>query len=215
MADPATASDPVHDYWEHRHATGDDLASGGHIDIDRGGNEIYLARRLGELLTVLGDLSSTAEPFFVLDAGCGKGHVSRALARCGHRVDAFDLSEAAIGHCRAEGGGPRYAVADLAEWSSPWLYDAVLCLDVLFHLLDDARWQAGLRNLASLVRLTGTLVVGDADPPAREARGDYILHRPAAEYRAVLEPLGLRPHPFRPYRFRDGNVGFHVFTRAR
>ncbi|WP_128434367.1 class I SAM-dependent methyltransferase [Streptomyces cyaneus] len=210
-------------YWDTRHADHDDLASGGHIGLDRPGNEIFYAQRLGTLLSLIGDLSSPAAPLFVLDAGCGKGYFARALARCGHRVDAFDISPAAVEHARAEAGGPRYAVAALDEWRSPWPYDIVVCVDVLFHVLDDQAWAAGLRNMASLIRVTGRLIATDivTDIAADEAtaerttHGARIVHRPIAAYRAELEPLGLRHTLSRPYGFRENRVGFHVFTRIR
>lgn len=210
-------------YWDTRHRTYDDLASGGHIGLDRAGNELFYAWRTGALLTLIGDLSSPSHPLFVLDAGCGKGHFARALARCGHRVDAFDASPEAVGHaCAAPrntaedaAGGPRCTVASLAGWRSPWPYDVVLCVDVLFHILDDTVWAAGLQNLASLVRLTGRLILTDEDTAVPRPRGDYILHRPASSYRAQLEPLGLRHTLFQPYGFRENEVGFHVFTRFR
>ncbi|MFJ9350818.1 class I SAM-dependent methyltransferase [Streptomyces sp. NPDC101237] len=211
---PGTPGHTVRTYWDTRHRERDDLASGGHIGLDRPGNEIFYAVRLGQLLTLIGDLSSPAAPLFVLDAGCGKGHFARALARCGHHVDAFDTSGEAIGRARAEGGGPRYAFAALDEWRSPWLYDVVLCMDVLFHVLDDEEWAAGLRNLASLVRITGRLIVTDENIDEPVPRGDYILHRPLAAYRGELEPLGLSHSLFRPYGFRENRVGFHVFTRT-
>ncbi|MEV7283779.1 methyltransferase domain-containing protein [Streptomyces sp. NPDC093252] len=225
---PDTPYDPTPDrtYWNTRHRHHDTLASGGHIGLDRPGNEIFYALRLGALLPLLGDLADPTAPLFVLDAGCGKGHFARALARCGHRVDAFDTSEAAVTEARAQaraeagtqgggGGAPRYAVAALDEWRSPWLYDAVLSLDVLFHVLDDDEWAAALRNLASLVRITGRLIVTDENGAARRPRGTYIVHRPAADYTAVLTPLGLGHTGFTPYGFRENEVGFHVFTRTR
>ncbi|MFF8726490.1 class I SAM-dependent methyltransferase [Streptomyces sp. NPDC015171] len=214
-AEEALADEATLGYWDARHREQDELASGGHIGLDRAGNELFYTLRLGTLLGLVGDLSSRAAPLFVLDAGCGKGWFARALARCGHRVDAFDGSEEAVAQAIAADGGPRYALARLDAWRSPWPYDLVLCVDVLFHLLDDAEWSAALRNLASLVRLTGRLIVTDENTSAPRARGDYILHRPTAAYRAVLEPLGLRHTEFRPYGFREIEVGFHVFTRIR
>ncbi|KUL45497.1 class I SAM-dependent methyltransferase [Streptomyces regalis] len=214
-------------YWDARHSDLDELASGGQIGLDRPGNEIFYAQRFGSLLSLIGDLSSPAAPLFVLDAGCGKGYFARALARCGHRVDAFDISPHAVDHARAEGGGPRYAVAALDEWRSPWPYDIVVCVDVLFHVLDDQAWAAGLRNMASLIRVTGRLIATDivtdedADEGTDEAtaerttRGARTVHRPIAAYRAELEPLGLRHTLSQPYGFRESQVGFHVFTRTR
>lgn len=203
------------EYWDARHADHDELASGGNTDLDRPGNELFYAQRLGSLLSLVGDLSSPTAPLFALDAGCGKGYFARALARCGHRVDAFDISPYAIDHAGAEGGGPRYAVAALDEWRSPWPYDIVVCVDVLFHVPDDEEWAAGLRNLASLVRVAGRLIVTDEDTAHRTTRGARIAHRPTAAYRAELEPLGLRHTLFRPYGFRENRVGFHVFARTR
>ncbi|MFC8516992.1 class I SAM-dependent methyltransferase [Streptomyces sp. NPDC057257] len=214
MTDQPTR-DRTRAYWDTRHRERDTLASGGHIGLDRPGNEIFYAQRLGTLLTLIGDLSSPAAPLFVLDAGCGKGHFARALARCGHRVDAFDASPEAVAQARAKGGGPRYDLAALADFRSPWPYDIVLCVDVLFHVLDDAEWSAALRNLASLVRVTGRLIVTDEEGPGLTPRGDYILHRPTDAYRTELEPLGLTHTLFRPYGFRENLVGFHVFTRTR
>jgi SAM-dependent methyltransferase len=150
------------------------------------------------------------------EQGTGRAqHFARGLARCGHCVDAFDSSPEAITQARTEGGGPRYTIDSLADFRNPWPYDVVLCVDVLFHVLDDAEWSAALRNLASLVRVTGRLIVTDEDRPAPTPRGDYILHRPTAAYRRALEPLGLTHTLFQPYRFRENLVGFHVFTRTR
>ncbi|MGW4933553.1 class I SAM-dependent methyltransferase [Streptomyces sp. NPDC004166] len=156
---------------------------------------------MGRLLAVIGAPAGPRTPLSVLDAGCGRGWFARALARGGHRVDAFDVSSA--------------AVADLSGWRSPRPYDVVLCLDVLFHVLDEDAWAAALCNLASLVRPGGRLIVTDADLGERAVRGDGLVYRPAAAYRAALEPLGLRHRHFLPYGFRENTVGFHVFTRVR
>ena len=203
-------------YWENRHRRSDDLRSGGHIGLDRASNEIFYARRLGALLEIIGDYTSVAEPLFVLDAGCGKGHFANAIAHCGHRVDAIDGSGAAIGYCRAQFGAQvRWEVSSLSAWQSPWLYDVVYAVDVLFHILDDGEWAASAENLASLVRYGGTLVITDENNPNRTPRGSYIVHRARAEYEALLEPHGFSYRGFRPYAFRDNHVGFHVFTRTR
>ncbi|MEU6339561.1 methyltransferase domain-containing protein [Streptomyces sp. NPDC046977] len=212
MSDPS--GQKTRDYWENRHRRHDELASSGHIGLERAANEVFYAVRLAELLRHTGDAGNGTDPLFVLDAGCGKGWFARALARCGHRVDAFDASPEAVGQARELGGGPRYAVSRLDAWRSPWLYDVVLGVDVLFHVMDDALWESSMINLASLVRLTGRLIVSDEDAPVPTPRGDYILHRPTADYRAVVEPLGLRHTGFTPYGFRENRVGFHVFTRT-
>ncbi len=216
MAERMLAGAEAAAYWDERHRVADDLRSGGHIGIDHAGNELFYARRLGALLEIIGDYTSAAEPLFVLDAGCGKGYFARAVARCGHRVDAIDASTAAIEYCRGRDESPvHWAVSPLSCWSTPWLYDVVYAIDVLFHVLGHGEWAASVANLASLVRYGGRLVITDEDGPRRRPRGSYIVHRTRAEYVAQLAPHGLEHQGFRPYAFRDNLVGFHTFTRIR
>lgn len=246
MADRLLTPAEAAAYWDARHRHQDDLRSGGHIGLDYASNEMFYARRLGALMELIGDHASATEPMFVLDAGCGKGQFARALARCGHRVDAIDASPSAIGYARltdppleeppapeeldgeqAPGGEPahepgpqpagappRWAVCALDQWDSPWLYDAVYSIDVLFHILDDDIWRRSLDNLSSLVRYGGTLVVTDSGRDRPHRRGNYILHRPPAAYLTRLMARGFRYRGFRPYRFRGNEVGFHAFTRT-
>ncbi|MQA83985.1 MAG: methyltransferase domain-containing protein [Streptosporangiales bacterium] len=215
-AEPLMTAAEAAAYWDTRHRRQDELRSGGHIGLDRAGNEMFYARRLGTLLEIIGDGANPADPLFLLDAGCGKGSFAHALARCGHRVDAIDASPSAISSCRrrAEETGPRFFVSSLSAWRSPFLYDVVYSIDVLFHILDDAEWEASLTNLASLVRLAGTLVVTDEGELSRTQRGTYILHRAREEYCRAVERRGLVLREFRPYGFRENRVGFYVFTRT-
>lgn len=215
MSGSLLPADDALEYWDTRHRTQDDLRSGGHIGMDHAANELFYALRLGRLIDVLGDRTSPREPLFVLDAGCGKGWFSRAVARFGYRVDAIDASASAIDECRRAGGGPRYAVSTLDAWSSPWLYDVVYAIDVLFHVVDDAQWRASMDNLASLVRFGGLLVVADEDRAQPRQLGDYIVHRSREQYLEVTAGSGLRHVDFRPYAFRDNRIGYHVFLRDR
>lgn len=213
---PGTApltSEQVSTYWDERHRAYGGLQSGGHVGLDDTTNEILYLVRLGRLAELIGFSSDRTAPLDVLDAGCGKGYFARGIARCGHRVDAIDVSPAAIEHCRALGGA-RYETSTIAAWTSPHLYDVVYSIDVLFHVMDDDEWRAGLRNLASLVRLGGRLLFTDWDLDERRDIARYQVLRSRSEYRGVLEPLGLTHLHFRPDGYRDSGVGFHVFMRT-
>ncbi|MEU9506134.1 methyltransferase domain-containing protein [Micromonospora sp. NPDC048170] len=200
-------------YWDARHRREGELRSGGDVSFDEPTNEMFHVRRLALLLDLVGEHGDPVAPLFVLDAGCGKGWFSRALARFGHQVDGIDASPAAVAHCRAAGGGPRYHESTLSGWRSPWLYDVVTSVDVLFHVLDDAEWESSLRNLASLVRLGGRLIVSDHGEPGDRIHGDYQVVRGPDRYRALLAPDRFHAEGWRPYRFRGSPIGFHAFTR--
>ena len=201
-------------FWDERHLQHGQLLSGGDLTYDPSTNEGFYAMRLGRLLDIIGASASAVAPLRLLDAGCGKGWFARALTRCGHQVDGIDTSEAAIEEClRLAVGSDRYMVSRLDAWAPTCLYDAVVAIDVLFHLMDDGVWRDSVVNLAALVRLRGLLVLADHDAEADHLWGDYQVTRSRQGYLDVVQPLGFRYLGFHPYRFRDNAAGFHVFRR--
>jgi 2-polyprenyl-3-methyl-5-hydroxy-6-metoxy-1,4-benzoquinol methylase len=213
MADVLTTED-ARAFWDARHRSRDDLTSGGDVSFDRASNELFYALRLGLLLQVLGDATNPVERLRLLDAGCGKGWFSRALGRFGYAVHGIDVSPVAIGFCRSESATERYTVSPLRTWSPGGLYDVVVSIDVLFHLLDDGEWSESLLNLASLVRLAGRLVVSDWDVDREQLFGRHQRCRSPQAYRALLDGRGLHYDGFTPYGFRGSRVGFHAWTRV-
>jgi 2-polyprenyl-3-methyl-5-hydroxy-6-metoxy-1,4-benzoquinol methylase len=201
-------------YWDTRHQERGALRSGGDMTFNETANQMFYILRLSLLLEAIGHHESRVAPLFVLDAGCGKGWFSRELAKFGHRVDGIDGSPSALEQCRKLGGGPRYFQSSLAGWRSPWLYDVVASVDVLFHILDDGEWERSVRNLASLVRLGGLLIIADWGEEGDRVFGNYLVARGRSRYLPLVAECGLRFDGWRPYGFRGNQMGFYVFTRT-
>jgi len=109
----------------------------------------------------------------ILDAGCGTGRYARELARRGFQVLGVDRSPELIAQARAGGGEPRglrFAVADLATWSPPRLFDGILCRGVLNDVLDDAARDAILGGFARALCPGGVLVLDARDWEPSAAR---------------------------------------------
>ncbi len=202
-------------YWESRHRREGDLRSGGHVSYDEATNRMFYMRRLSLLQQIIGNQSDPVAPLFLLDAGCGKGWFSRELAAFGHQVDGIDGSDTAITLCKKAGGGPRYHRSTLSAWRSPWLYDVVASIDVLFHILEEDEWERSVRNLASLVRLGGRLIVADWGEEGDRVYGTYQVVRGRARYLPLMSDCGMRFDGWHPYHFRRSPIGFYVFTRTR
>jgi 2-polyprenyl-3-methyl-5-hydroxy-6-metoxy-1,4-benzoquinol methylase len=203
------------DFWDRRHQAQGELLSGGDLSFDHAGNEIFYALRTGRLIDLVGDASSVAAPKRVLDAGCGKGVFSRAMASFGHRVDGIDSSQHAIELCRAAAGDREsYAVTTLDSWTPPYLYDVVFSVDVLFHIMDDEVWADSVRNLASLVSWGGLLLLADHGGDEDRLWSKYQKTRSASSYDSLLVGRGFRRDGFRVYGFRGTPAGFHIFTRV-
>jgi 2-polyprenyl-3-methyl-5-hydroxy-6-metoxy-1,4-benzoquinol methylase len=201
-------------YWDQRHARVDALRSGGNVAMDVATNAMLYALRVARLIEAMEAASDSVVPLRVLDAGCGKGHFTRAMATFGHRVDGIDTSAVAVAECRRQAvGGDTYEVCALSDWRPPHLYDCVFSVDVLFHIMSDDEWEASVRNLASLVRVGGRLLLADHDSAADRVWSNYQKTRSTARYRDLLTELGFRYGRFVPNDFRGDPVGLHLATR--
>jgi len=132
----------------------------------------------------------------LLDAGCGAGRHSRALAALGPRVVGIDLSAPLLAEARGLGGGPAYARADL-RWL-PFVagcFDHVASLFTTFGYFDDAGNRQQLGELRRVLRPGGGLVLDFLN--ADRVRSTLV---PASE--RVTGSLTIRERR----RIRDGRV---------
>lgn len=108
-----------------------------------------------------------------LDAGCGTGEFSLALAKDGWSVTGFDPSEYAVElareRARRVGTDLRFEVATTDDFSSDETFDLVIAVDVLEHIEDDA---GALRRLAGYLRPGGALLVTVPMDPALWSTAD-------------------------------------------
>jgi SAM-dependent methyltransferase len=97
-------------------------------------------------------------PAQVLDVGCGWGVTLDAQERAGFTPWGLDLDEASLLQLESENPERRLILADITDLPDPppRRFAAVLALDVLEHLPDDA---LALRNLMKLLAPGGTLIL--------------------------------------------------------
>jgi ubiquinone/menaquinone biosynthesis C-methylase UbiE len=88
-------------------------------------------------------------PARVLEVGCGRGDLSQAVARIGHRVVAID-PEAPSGHL--------FRATSLEDFADPEPFDIVVASLALHHIADLPR---ALDKIAWLLRPTGRLILNE------------------------------------------------------
>lgn len=94
----------------------------------------------------------------VLEVGCGEGQNAIYLARKGHRVDAFDLSEHGIAklkhRCKLSNVSVNAFVADLTTYRFTRYYDMVVCFGTL-HFVDKEAWKRFICNAKEYTNIGG------------------------------------------------------------
>ena len=98
----------------------------------------------------------------VLEVGCGNGFLTRLLRQRAGFVDAFDYAENMISRARELYGEANNRffhdnVLDASRVAPP--YDGIVCVRVLINLRDTGEQQRALRNMASWLRSSGTLIL--------------------------------------------------------
>ena len=138
------SEDETIEFWDARHTSqGTSVVWRSTSRLPATRQMSLLRLRLGRMIDILGDLSSDSAPLRMLDAGCGKGYFTRAMA-------SLDTASTALTRATTRSstaGSSRsvmipYAVSTLAAWRPPYLYDAVFSVDVLFHVMDDDLWES-------------------------------------------------------------------------
>jgi SAM-dependent methyltransferase len=147
------------------------------------------------LVMAILERSTISPPARILDAGCGWGVTLEALESRGYRATGLDVSRQALD--RLDRPNRTLIEADLTRpfesaAVADCAFDAVLALDVIEHLDDDA---AALKNLARLVRPDGLVVVSVPALPELFSDFDQIQghrrrYRPDG-LRAAFEAAGL------------------------
>lgn len=204
--------DPI-GFWDQRHTALDAWLSGGDRGLTAAENQEFYAYRLGRIIELIRRFAGCERGRRILDAGCGRGHFTDGLRRCGHNVTGIDTSPTAIAWA-IENYGPHFEQSSLHDFRPRALFDVVMCIDVLFHILDDDIWRASLAALGRAAAAESFLLITGAFSSSRFVLGNYIVHRSADEYDAVLADMDFQRRQLIPYDFGSNVNQFAAYCRA-
>ncbi len=177
-------------YWQARHKdyAGDPRAVG-RLDktVDENGESTaYLVKNLRAVIP-----AGSGE---ALDVGCGTGRLRPLLESLGFSYTGLDFAAS----------GPDVICADISSYRDGQ-YDLILVAYALVHIVDDVKWRRALRNMARMLKPSGTIIIVDAVHASNHA---HVKHRDQTRYQAALMPLGL-------HMKQVGNRVFRVTRRHR
>lgn len=202
-----TTFDP-RSYWEQRLARSSGLEGVGYLGLGHAFNTwMYRVRRAVFKRTVRGHVSALHTKS-VLDIGSGTGEYLRCWQELGAaRATGTDLTDTAVGRLRTEFPAVDLFRMDITEGDERTVgaYDAVSCMDVLFHVVDDARLHTALLNMRRALKPDGRIFLSDNFVHHPEPSETHFVIRSLAQYEAALIAAGLRVVERRPM--------FHLLNR--
>lgn len=180
-------------FWEHRLDTDWTESGVGYRALGRAFNTwMYRVRRtVFEREVARLDIGSASR---VLDIGSGTGFYVQCWQEAGAgQIVGCDLTEAAVGRLRRRFPDVEFVranAADVATVFEPRSFDAVSCMDVLFHITDDEQYARAIRGIAEVVRPGGHFVMSENFLHRAEQRGEHQVNRTASEITSLLAGAG-------------------------
>lgn len=180
-------------FWEARLRSRFDLSGAGFRGIGKPFNEALYRQRRIVFERVLRRLALDPRASRILELGPGTGFYVDLWKRRGVRsLVGLDITTVATERLTAAYPSFAFRQADITEaWPAPDASaDVVTAFDVLFHIVDDARFEAAIGEAGRVLRPGGVLLVSDLFP-RRAIRGHHHVSRTLAEYQVALARHGL------------------------
>jgi SAM-dependent methyltransferase len=183
-------------YWEERLARRCDLAGVGHGAMGEAFNTWMYRVRARVFDALLASYRDELAGAHVLDVGAGTGfYVARWVALGAAHVTGFDLTDVAVAALANRYPGHAFHRVDVGGADAPDLpplppLAAVSCMDVLFHLVDDAAYERALARIHGFLRPRGLFVLTEGLPRTRERRARHVVFRRRDDVLARLDAAG-------------------------
>lgn len=156
------------EFWDRTLKSRPDLTGVGHGAYGPNYNRFLYRAKVRALMIALKRTDLSIEGRTILDVGCGFGFFTDILKRLGcNSYTGIDLAPIAIR--RATESHPEYAfhTIDISDESCSKIsalgtFDVVCCFDVIYHIVDPARFKRAVDNLWSCVSPGGWLLLSDS-----------------------------------------------------
>ncbi len=196
-------------YWNQLIAGDMDLSRVGHFELGIY-NRVAYRFRLSAFRRALKGLMYYWPDVKIFEAGFGVGFYLQYFVQAGVRqVTGIDLSAPAVIH--AQKLFPNYELFqhDLTEPIPlpTQSFDLVTTIDVLYHIVDDHRWNMALGNACSLLKPGGVLVLTDKFAAKGTLNQFHVKRRSLETYYSVLQSYGMQVERILPvFVFMDDAI---------
>jgi SAM-dependent methyltransferase len=184
----------VRDYWEKRLGADWSLRGVGFSRLGTRFNEWQYRLRAERFDAIVRELGIDGRRARVLDVGSGTGFYIDAWTRLGaEHITGLDLTDAAVASLRTAFPDVTVVRADITEGTgglASGSFDVVSCMDVMFHVVDNARFLSALQNIAEVLTPGGTFIWSDFFVHGREYGDRHIVWRNLYRIEDMLDRAG-------------------------
>ena len=180
-------------YWEDRLTKRYDLDGVGYTGLSRSYNQwLYRVRRHNfHRVASKYDLPDNPK---VLDIGSGTGfYVDQWHERGAEHVTGIDITTAAVRGLRQKYPNDTFAKHDISNPlpdSHQGPFDVISAMDVLFHIVDDKKYQSALKNLYKVLSPSGYMLFTDNFLNRDAIKSKHIVHRELSTIRSSVKAAG-------------------------
>lgn len=180
-------------YWKSRLRDNFDLTGVGFLRRSEAYNKWVYRVRTRQLDRIFQSHGWPVKGRAVLDIGCGTGYfIDHWLTRGADPVVGVDVAEVSVERLREKFPGVRFHRADISEArvDIEGTFDYVSIFDVLYHIVDDRRFEQAVANLSGLCRPGARVIITDMFGAVTTEVVKHVRNRSAAHYQEVFSRHG-------------------------
>ncbi|OGO63311.1 MAG: hypothetical protein A2029_08490 [Chloroflexi bacterium RBG_19FT_COMBO_47_9] len=188
-------------FWEERLAKNFDLTSVGYGSLGPVYNSLIYLTRLNALVDALEKANVSLKGKNVLEVGCGTGFYIDFLKLQGiNSYTGLDITEISVQNLSKRYTDIQFLQADIGDenFSLNHKFDIVLIADVLFHIIDDERFETAITNISNHLLPEATIIISDLFTRFSVDSKQHCNWRSISQYESVLMKNGLTIQHIQP-----------------
>lgn len=186
-------------YWELRLESNYGLHGVGYLGLGRYYNNwLYRIRRKAFFKSV-SDIRLDSASCSIIDIGSGTGFFVRLWKQLGVKsIVGTDITNISVENLRKDFHSETFYQLDIGEeniQSSPvWneKYDVASCFDVLYHIIDDERYEIAIKNIYGMLRPGGFFILSDNFVHRTTIRGSNQVSRSLYQIEDIVKRTGFQ-----------------------
>lgn len=170
-------------YWDNRLSKIQGLEGVGFKKLGPSFNKWAYRVRRHVFLKQVKVLNLNMENAQVLDIGSGTGFYIKAWSdlNC-KKITGVDITPTAVNNLKNTFSGSKFYQSDIGDvnFNQEKIYenyDAISSMDVLFHIIDDQRFEQAVKNISSILKPGGYFIYSDAYLQKETVRGESQVLR--------------------------------------